>query len=367
MEAMSAQCPGAPRAIGSFAPALSHSPYTDQQYPLTRDIARFRHIGTPMDCTSARRQHGKRYPLYPLLSAAHSLNKSAYAPTFITRNHRWCLMRRAIAYFLMASVSLVSSLAVQAQSNQFGYIYQGTMSLSAVGAGSQFTFTATAGEYVSITMQNQGSELSGIQIRVQDANSNTVFNSNIVAPPTGTLGEMECNTGNNTAAGCWGNAVINLGPISALSSGTYTVSAFSTAGYGSLTFSVSSPVTGTALVVNGASTSTTSSYPGQSIIKPVSLVAGTQYTLNISETNGYLPAEQGVVLDPSGTVIANIAMAATCPTTCGLGQYTGGGYTTFTPVVTGTYNILLQEQTQMSGPNDYGPLWNTVTWLITSP
>jgi hypothetical protein len=35
--------------------------------------------------------------------------------------------------------------------------------------------------------------------------------------------------------------------------------------------------------------------------------------------------------------------------------------------VTGNYNVLLQEQTQMNGPNNYGPLWNTVTWLITSP
>jgi hypothetical protein len=276
-------------------------------------------------------------------------------------------MRRAIVHFLTASAFLVSSLEVQAQTHPPGYIYQGTLSLSSVGQGSQFNFTANAGEYIAIAMQNQGSDLSGVQIRVQDANSNTVFNSNFVAPPTGTLGAMECNTGTNTAAGCWGDAVINLGPISALSSGTYTVSAFSTAGTGSLAFTVSSPVMGTALTVNGASTSTSSFFPGQSIIKPVSLVAGTQYTLTISETNGDLPAEQGVVLDPSGNVIANIAMAATCPSSCGTSQYTGGGYTTFTPVMTGNYNVLLQEQTQMNGPNNYGPLWNTVTWLITSP
>lgn len=276
-------------------------------------------------------------------------------------------MRRAFMSLLMAAVVLLPALEVQAQSNLPGYITQQTLTLNGVGQGSQFTFPAAVGTYVTITMQNQGTNLSGVQIRVTDANSNTVYNSNIVAPPTGTLGQMECNTGANSSAGCWGNAVINLGPISAFSAGTYTVSAFSTAGSGTLTFTVSNPIVGNPLTINGAATTTNATLPGQSIIRSVNLTAGTQYTLTISETNGYLPAAQGVVLDPTATVVANIAMAGTCPNTCNLGQYKGGGYTIFTPVVSGNYNILVQEQAQTSGPNNYGPIWNTTTFLITSP
>jgi hypothetical protein len=85
------------------------------------------------------------------------------------------------------------------------------------------------------------------------------------------------------------------------------------------------------------------------------------------EKNGTLPGDQGVVIDPSGTVIANIAMAATCAPCTSPANYTGGGYTVFKASTTGTYNILLQEVGQTTGPNDYGPLWNSVTWQITSP
>jgi hypothetical protein len=177
---------------------------------------------------------------------------------------------------------------------------------------------------------------------------------------------MECNAP-GTIAGCFGNTVINLGPVAASATGTYTVFATSTAGSGSVTFTVTSPVMSNGLIVNGGTLSTGSFYAGQSVMMPVSLVAGQQYTLTISENNGSLPGDQGVVIDPSGKVIGNIAMAATCTPCTSPTNYTGGGYTVFTASTTGTHNILLQQVGQTSGPNDYGPLWNSVTWQITSP
>lgn len=274
-------------------------------------------------------------------------------------------MRRAVLYILAASAALTSSIAVQAQTAP-GYITQVSLNMAGAGQGASFSFTGTAGEYIAITMQNQGSNVSGVQIHVLDPNFNTIYNATAVAPANGTLGAMECNAP-GTAAGCWGNTVINFGPIAATAIGTYTVLATSTAGSGALTFTVTSPVMSNGLVVNGGSTSISSFYPGQSLMMPVSLVAGQQYTLTISESNGFLPSDQGVIIDPSGTVIGNIAMAATCANPCGLHQYTGGGYTIFTAGTTGTYNILLQEQTQTAGPNVYGPIWNSVTFAITSP
>jgi hypothetical protein len=274
-------------------------------------------------------------------------------------------MRRAFLYVLAASAALMSCAAVQAQ-NMPGYIIQKTVSLPGAGQGGQFTFNATPGEYVAITMQNQATQLSGMQIRVQDPNFNTVAVTTVAVPPVGGLGAMECNAP-GTIAGCFGNAVINLGPITAAAAGTYTVFATSTAGSGSVTFTVTSPVMSNGLIVNGGTVSTSSFYPGQSVMMPVSLVAGQQYTLTISEKNGTLPGDQGVVIDPSGTVVGNIAMAATCAPCTSPTNYTGGGYTVFTATTTGTYNILLQEVGQTSGPNDYGPLWNSVTWQITSP
>ena len=275
-------------------------------------------------------------------------------------------MRRSVLYVLTASAVLTSSLPVQAQ-DAFGVITTNTLDMPTVGDGASFSFSATAGEYVTIAMQNQGSNISAVQLRVLDPNFNTVATQTVVAPPTGTLGQMECNTGSNTAAGCWGSAVINLPKIASTAAGTYTVLATPTAGTGSMTFTVTVPINGDGLVANGGSIYKVSGNPGQSMMLPVSLVSGQSYTLTISETNGYLPAGQGVIFDPSGTVIGNFAMAATCANPCGLGQYIGGGYTVFTADATGTFNILFQQQAQTAGPNVYGPLWNTATWQITSP
>jgi hypothetical protein len=274
-------------------------------------------------------------------------------------------MLRAVLCVLTATAVLTSSPAVQAQ-NSPGYITQTTVNLPGTGQGGQFMFPASPGEYVAITMQNQGTNVSGVQIRVQDPNFNTVAVTTVAVPPGGGLGAMECNAP-GTIAGCFGNTVINLGPVAASAAGMYTVFASSTAGSGSVTFTVTSPVMSNGLVVNGGTLNTSSFYAGQSIIMPVSLVAGQQYTLKISEQNGTLPGDQGVVIDPSGTVIANIAMAATCAPCTSPANYTGGGYTVFKASTTGTYNILLQEVGQTTGPNDYGPLWNSVTWQITSP
>jgi len=275
-------------------------------------------------------------------------------------------MRRSVLYVLTASAVLTAALPVQAQ-NAFGLITQTTLSMPTAGEGASFSFAATAGEYVTIAMQNQGSNISAVQLRVLDPNFSTVATQTVVAPPTGTVGQMECNTGSNTAAGCWGSAIINLPQTASTTAGTYTVLATPTAGTGSLTFTVTVPANSNGLSVNGGSIYRTTGNPGQGVLMPVSLVSGQQYTLTIAETNGFVPADQGVIFDPSGTVIGNIAMAATCAISCGLGQYTGGGYTVFTADATGTFNILLQQQAQTAGPNDYGPLWNTLTWQITSP
>lgn len=275
-------------------------------------------------------------------------------------------MRRSVLYVLTASAVLTSSLPVQAQ-NAFGLITQTALSMPTVGDGASFSFSATAGEYVTIAMQNQGSNISAVQIHVLDPNFNTVATQTVVAPPTGTLGQMECNTGANAAAGCWGSAVINLPQIASTAAGTYTVLATPTAGTGTLTFTVTVPGNSNGLVVNGGGVYRVTGNPGQGLMMPVSLVSGQQYTLTLAETNGYVPADQGVIFDPSGTVIGNIALATSCPSSCGLGEYSGGGYTVFTADATGTFNILVQQQAQTAGPNNYGPLWNTLTWTITSP
>lgn len=273
-------------------------------------------------------------------------------------------MRRTVHGLLAASVAIMSSLPVEAAGP--GLILETSVTLPAANQGGLFTFNASAGQYLSITMQNQGSNVSSVQLRVQDPSLAVIYNQTVTAPPNGGLGAMACNAP-GAAGGCWGNTVINLGPLTLDTAGEYTVTATSRGGSGSLAFTVSSALNTNGLSVDQGPVSRSAINPGQSLIMPVQLQAGVGYTLKISEVNGYAPGNQGVVIGPTGTVVANIAMAASCANPCGLGQYTGGGYTVFTPVANGDHRILLQQQTQTSGPNVYGPLWNTMTFEITHP
>jgi hypothetical protein len=161
--------------------------------------------------------------------------------------------------------------------------------------------------------------------------------------------------------------VANLGPIGASAAGSYTVIVTPLTGTGGVNFTVTSALISSGLTVNGGAASRSTVYPGQSIIMPVSLVAGQNYTLTVSETNGFSPGNQGKVLHPNGNSIGTFFQVASCPNPCNLGQYSGSGWVAFTAPVSGTYNFLLQQLTQTSGPNNYGPIWNTSTFTLTAP
>jgi hypothetical protein len=274
-------------------------------------------------------------------------------------------MRRTFLYALAAAAALATSVSAQAQ-NGPGYITDGTLNMPTQSQGATFSFSASAGQYIAVTIQEQDSNISSLQLRIVDPNFSPIYNQTFTAPPNGGMGTIGCAVPGGTA-GCWANIVANLGPIATTAAGSYLVIVTPVTGSGSVKFTVTSPLMMTGLMVNGGSLPKSSIYPGQSLMMAASLVAGQNYTLTINETNGYSPGNQGKVLHPNGNAIGTFFEVATCPNPCGLGQYSGSGWVAFTAPISGTYNFLLQQLTQSSGPNVYGPILNTSTFTLTSP
>lgn len=274
-------------------------------------------------------------------------------------------MLRAFMYVLAATAAFAISMSAQAQTGP-GYITDGTLHMPSQGLGATFNFSASAGQYIAVTIQEQASNISSLQLRILNPSFVPVYDQTFTAPPGGGTGTIGCNVPGGTA-GCWGNIIANLGPIAAGAAGSYLVIVTPVTGSGDVNFTVTSPLPTSGLVVNGGSTSRISLYPGQSLLMQVPLSAGQNYTLTVSETNGSIPGNKGTVLHPNGNPIGTFFENATCPNPCGLGQYSGSGWVAFTAPIAGTYGFLLQQLTQTSGPNVYNTPLNTSTFTLTSP
>jgi len=275
------------------------------------------------------------------------------------------MVRSALVLGVLSLAALGTASPVWAQTSPGspGYLTTVEMNLPTQDQGDSFTFTGTPGQYVSVTMQatltEQPSTITAVQIIILAPDFSLVTNT--VAT------NFVCNV---SIEGCFGNTVINLGPLPSYSAGTtYTVLATPTQGTGNLVFNVDNPFPYPAgPTVNGGPDTHIVAYPGQGGTMPIALTAGQQYTLFLSETDGNLPILQGTLLSPTGTTVTTINMTATCPASCGLLEYTGGSTVFFTAPVTGTYTLLVQQGTQTSGNNSYGPIdGDSITVQIISP
>ncbi|MGH8209677.1 MAG: hypothetical protein ACREU6_08785, partial [Steroidobacteraceae bacterium] len=224
------------------------------------------------------------------------------------------------------------------------------------------TFSGSPGQYLAFTTQegqNGGTgNISGIQTTVYAPDGTNLNGTALMTPPSPSpTYSFSCQL---EITGCAGNSVVNLGPLPFYSQGTtFTAVIQPTGGTGPLSFYVTTPFASPdGPTVNGPSVTEDVIYPGQGITLPVSLTAGQQILITLSEQNGNLPAVHATVLGPHGTVVANyIALDATCTSPCNINGYSGNsGQFTFGADVSGTWTILLQQMTQSSGSNDYGPL-----------
>ena len=253
----------------------------------------------------------------------------------------------------------------------------GTLDFTTSGQTQTITFDATPGQYVSLTIQERlqeqgvGINVSGITITVIAPNGAVLNGTSIMQPPINSpTYNFACNIPGQPW-GCFGNSIVNLGPIPAYAQGTTFTAQVQATGTGVLRYSVLNPIQSPdPLVVNGGELFKAINVAGQGILIPVNLTLGQHYSLTLTETNRNLPQIQGLVLDPNGNAVAGIFMQNQCASPCNIGSlngYSGSSSSGFLTGMTGTHTILLQQTTQTSGLNNYGPLTGNLTLTITNP
>ena len=103
---------------------------------------------------------------------------------------------------------------------------------------------------------------------------------------------------------------------------------------------------------------------------PITLAAGQSYSLAVSEQSGNVPVVEGVILNPQGQAVQSAGLTATCASPCTVGevdQYSGSASSGVAVGITQSYMLLIQQVTQTSGANAYGPLGGELTiQLITN-
>jgi hypothetical protein len=122
------------------------------------------------------------------------------------------------------------------------------------------------------------------------------------------------------------------------------------------------------LVINGPAVDYYIAVQGQGMLIPVTLNAGHDYDLTITETNRNFPNLLGLIVNSSGEGVQGAGMFATCASPCTLhqvNQYSGSGDSGIGVGTTGQYTLWLYQETQQSGLNAYGPLQGDFTVQIT--
>ena len=247
-----------------------------------------------------------------------------------------------------------------------------SLNLTAPGAQGQVSFTASAGQYLTLAVLEYANSASGA---TPFSNVNiTVFGPS--GSVWGTPAFSATCSGGGTANPCAGYAIVNIGPIPSNATGTYTVlltpqiqpgsSYIGTEQGGLLYLTLTSPtVISGALVVNDPNDGvdeylgiqgscppgppSSCNYPGQGLMLPFTASANQALTLHINAFPGYAALVAATVLDQNGNVVGSNTYSATCggtsqPIFSGAPSSLGLGTTS----ASGSYTLLLQQQTQSS-------------------
>lgn len=252
-----------------------------------------------------------------------------------------------------------------------------TMSDSSVR--SLVSFAATPGKYLTLTVQENTTCYGTGNVTCPPTGSNFISGLSLtVFAPDGSVVQTpafptNCNVGNISPQQCFGDAVINLGLIPSSATGNYTVLVQQTAanfghGGGSLQFWLTYPsdfATGS-LFVNQGDTTFNAAYPGQGMLITFNLPTPQSVSLPVQETNQSIPVAQISLINPQGTPIRSAILTATCGCDA-FGNYSGSTSLPNNSLASGTWTILVQQQTQTSGNNAYGSLTGQLHFNLTSP
>jgi YD repeat-containing protein len=234
------------------------------------------------------------------------------------------------------------------------------------GQALQGTFTAAAGQYVSVGISelptpSTGSFIVGGLITVLNPDGSVLTN--------GSFATVACtNSSCGGGSGYQGTAVNNLGPLPM--SGNYTVLVQqTTGGTGTLSFAASNPVATTLSI--GVASSLSAPLPGQAVQGTFTRTAGQQYvSVGIQEyppegSGTYIAGATLTVLNPDGTVVASGTFTPSACVSCGDPLGTGAVGYEGTAVInlgalteSGTYAVLAQQTTGGTG---------TLTITVSNP
>jgi YD repeat-containing protein len=232
-----------------------------------------------------------------------------------------------------------------------GTLTVGTSNSVTLGTGQGFeeTFSASAGQYVSVGVAASSST-------APTAGTLTILDPNGIAIGTASYS-------GNCISGCFGNGVVTAGPVSL--TGTYTVVFQQTGtgygvGSGTVTVTPAAAVTGTLTI---GTTTGVSLIAGQGFVESLNGTAG-QYLSVALQSTANITSGTISVLTPSGTLLATGAYTGSC-----YGGCSGAGNLAFGPLpATGTYSVVFQ-QTDANNALGQGSLnvtaENTVSGTLT--
>jgi large repetitive protein len=206
----------------------------------------------------------------------------------------------------------------------------------------QVSFSGTAGKYLGLSLSESSGLIPGATIRVFSPDGSLmaagVFN------PTLCLG-LPCSSATYSGAG-----LVNMGPLPADGIYTALIQQVGATGTGTLTLTLSTPLTQT-LVPNTPQSDSTS-LPGQPLQLSFAGTTGQYFGLALSEGNGaalpsggLIPGATITVLKPDGTQLTTGTFTATLCAGFGCDStYSGVGLVNIGPLpANGTYTVLIQQ------------------------
>jgi YD repeat-containing protein len=231
---------------------------------------------------------------------------------------------------------------------------QSSVTASLAGQAMQLTFTAAAGQYVSLGASEGSDQISGVSLTILNPDGSVLTNGSFTPAWCGGLG----------CASYSGTGVTNLGPLSM--SGTYTVLVQqSVGGTGTLTFVASNPVAQTLSV--GTPSSVRAGLLGQAMQLTFAGAPGQYLGLGVIEGQyDWISSATITVLNPDGTLLTTGVFS---PTYCGgvgcLG-YSGSAVVNLGPLPrVGTYTVLIQQTIPSPSVGTTGT--GTLTVALSAP
>jgi YD repeat-containing protein len=226
------------------------------------------------------------------------------------------------------------------------------------GQGLQYTFAGTAGQYLSVGLAENVDQITSATVTILNPDGSLLANGNLT---TATVYNALAGI-----AGYSGSVVMNIGPL--LASGTYTIlvqqiGGGGAANTGTLSLTLSGPVTGT-LAANGGTSNVNASMSGQGIEYSFAGAAGQFVAATVLESVDQIKGATVSILNPNGLVLTTGSLTTTAVPNAlsGIAGYSGGVVLNAGPLpAAGTYSVLVQ-QTGTGGPNT-----GTLSLTLSSP